>query len=109
MPSRNYAIITESHKHTAQANGINGVNGELAPFQTPKNPRAPLHAGEQGAGTTHPAAEGMGLTGLAGTDGLDVAIRVEKNPSDREGHTAGYGFSIPALEVGGYKGQGERW
>ena len=30
--------------------------------------------------------------------GLDVTIRVEKNPSDTEGHTEGYGLSIPALD-----------
>jgi hypothetical protein len=34
---------------------------------------------------------------------------VEKNPSDREGRTEGYGFSIPALDVSAYKGQGESW
>ncbi|KAI7140090.1 hypothetical protein KC343_g8270, partial [Hortaea werneckii] len=48
-------------------------------------------------------------TGLGGANGLDVTLRVEKNPSDNQGHTQGYGFSIPALESGGYKGQGEKW
>lgn len=112
MPSRNYAIITESHSHTAAGvNGTqtNGVNGEASSFNSPKNPREPLHAGEVGAGTDHAAASGIKRTNLAGHDGLDVTIRVEKNPSDREGHTEGYGFSIPALEVAGYKGQGEKW
>ncbi|KAL1585354.1 hypothetical protein WHR41_05919 [Cladosporium halotolerans] len=112
MPSRNYAIITESNPHSAP--GVNGAtvhapNGDSTTFTAPKNPREPLHAGEQGAGTEHAAASGVKRTGLMGVDGLDVCIRVEKNPSDREGHTEGYGFSIPALEVAGYKGQGDKW
>lgn len=123
MPSRNYAIITESHPHTglvsatANSNGItNGANPDIpngtadsTTFTTPKNPREPLHVGEQGAGTSHAAASGTKRTNLAGPDGLDVCIRVEKNPSDREGHTEGYGFSIPALDVKGYEGRGEKW
>jgi hypothetical protein len=111
MPSRNYAIITESHPHsaagTAAANGVGGMDN--SDFSPPKNPREPLHKGELGAGTDHAAAQGLVRTGLAGADGLDVTIRVEKNPSDREGRTEGYGFSIPALDVSGYKGQGEKW
>jgi hypothetical protein len=115
MPSRNYAIITESHSHAAstngiQTNGVNGTNGvDSAPFTAPKNPREPLHPGELNAGTDHAAAQGITRTNLAGTDGLDVTIRVEKNPSDPEGHTEGYGFSIPALDVAGYMAQGEKW
>ncbi|KAK4560378.1 hypothetical protein LTR86_005574 [Recurvomyces mirabilis] len=123
MPSRNYAIICESHPHAngmAQSNGIatNGANGmahgqqngevDMA-FSAPKNPREPLHLGEKGAGTTHAAAGGVEKTGLAGMNGLDVTIRVEIEPSDREGHTQGYGFSVPALESSAYKGQGEKW
>jgi hypothetical protein len=115
MPSRNYAIITESHSHSAltngaQTNGAHSVNGvDSSTFTMPKNPREPLHPGELNAGTDHAAAQGITRTNLAGTDGLDVTIRVEKNPSDREGHTEGYGFSIPALDVSGYAAQGEKW
>ena len=112
MPSRNYAIICESHSHAGQADGMtNGVNGVAGdePFQAPSNPRQPLHKGEVGAGTGHAASEGLRRTGLAGMDGLDVTIRVEKNPSDREAHTQGYGFSIPALDAKSYTGQGEKW
>ena len=128
MPSRNYCILGASHSHTSggQTNGINGsnsangtnghaTNGDRAyvhaavAFTSPKNPRFPLHNGEQNAGTAHPAADGITRTGLAGVDGLDVTIRVEINPSDREGHTQGYGFSIPALESGAYKERGEKW
>ncbi|KAK4507327.1 hypothetical protein PRZ48_001062 [Zasmidium cellare] len=131
MPSRNYAIISESHSHTGvQTNGaapINGaangvangaVNGEAAAttntadntdFVLPKNPREPLHKGEKDAGTTHPAANGIKKTGLAGVNGLDVSIRVEIESGGKEGKTAGYGISVPALESGAYKGQGEKW
>ncbi|TKA24984.1 hypothetical protein B0A50_06082 [Salinomyces thailandicus] len=118
MPSRNYAIICESHQHnTANGSISNGhTNGDVvagygdnAAFTPPKNPREPLHFGEKNAGTKHPAAQGINRTGLGGRHGLDVTLRVEKNPSDNQGHTQGYGFSIPALESGSYKEQGERW
>jgi hypothetical protein len=128
MPSRNYAIIAESHTHSGTntavngvtANGINGVstngvngttngangttNGtDPESFEAPKNPREPLHAGEEHAGTTHSAAQGLKRTGLAGVDGLDVTIRVEihNNPSSKDGETEGYGISIPALDARG--------
>lgn len=115
MPSRNYAIITESHAHTPTAagltNGAAGVNGvddvaAAAAFPLPKNPREPLHRGEEKAGTAHPAAQGIAKTGLAGVDGLDVTIRVEihNQPSSRHGETQGYGFSIPALDATGIEG-----
>lgn len=122
MPSRNYAIICESHEHIGgQSHGIangpmtNGLtngdanDGENPTFEAPKDPRQPLHKGEEHAGSNHPAAGGIRRTGLAGMNGLDVTIRVEKNPSDPEGHTHGYGLSIPALDSTGYKGQGNTW
>ncbi|PIB01506.1 hypotheticalsprotein [Cercospora beticola] len=118
MPSRNYAIITESHSHTGAA--VNGVatNGTIdgvgdtsnnADFTLPKNMREPIHKGEVQAGTEHPAAGGIKKTGLAGRDGLDVCIRVEIKPGAKDGRTEGYGISIPALESGAYKGQGTTW
>lgn len=73
------------------------------------NPREPLHAGEEHAGTEHPAAAGVNHTGLGGSYGLDVTLRVEISPSDAEGRTEGYGLSIPALDAQGYKGQGTSW
>ena len=89
---------------TAGANGVNGADAvESTPFPTPPNPRTPLHIGEQGAGTKHAAAMGLDRSGLAGLDGLDVTLRVEKNPSDSMGHTDGYGFSVPALDATGHK------
>lgn len=116
MPSRNYAIICESHSHLSGAH-TNGVltdgatsgppfNSEDTIFKFPDNPRRPLHKGEEGAGSDHPAAQGVKKTGLAGLYGLDVALRVEKNPADTDGHTHGYGLSIPALDSGLSKEQG---
>lgn len=133
MPSRNYAIITESHSHLGGhtnggaggavdgADGSQAVNGEVddagnktdstdnTEFTLPKNMREPIHKGEIHAGTQHPAAQGVRKTGLAGEHGLDVTIRVEVKPGDPSGRTEGYGISIPALESVGFKSQGERW
>lgn len=136
MPSRNYAIIAESHNgigssvgaavdaatnghtngHTdgrtdSHTNGHTNGASTLTATQFPVGgkPREALHAGEQKAGTTHPAAGGLQNTGLGGPDGLDVCIKVEISPSDREGHTQGYGFSIPGLNAGAYKSQGSTW
>ncbi|KAM3419227.1 hypothetical protein BST61_g5167 [Cercospora zeina] len=116
MPSRNYAIITESHSHTgAPTNGtatngsVDGDASQSTDFTLPKNMREPIHKGEVQAGTEHPAAGGVKKTGLAGRDGLDVCIRVEIKPGAKEGRTEGYGISIPALESGAYKGQGTSW
>lgn len=130
MPSRNYAIISESHDGTASSataavdaatngtpNGHHHTNGHTngvptataTQFPAGGNPRDALHAGEQQAGTAHPAAEGLQHTGLGGPDGLDVTIKVEISPSDREGRTQGYGFSIPGLDVAAYRAQGTKW
>jgi hypothetical protein len=97
MPSRNFAIISESHESSATANGVNGVNGDHS-FSADNNPRHAIQAGELNAGTAHPAATGTTYTGLCGPHGLDVAYRVEIDHHDREGHTTGYGLSVPALE-----------
>ncbi|KAB8556629.1 hypothetical protein FH972_025665 [Carpinus fangiana] len=104
MPSRNFAIIAESHAHPgavqSQANGE--VTEEADGPKTSKdadNPRDPIHPGEGRCGSEHPAAQGLKRTGLAGTFGLDVSYQVEINQHDRNGWTHGYGLSIPALEV----------
>lgn len=58
----------------------------------PKDGHFPLHQGEAGAGAKHSAADGINSnSGMYG--GLDVAIRVEIDPQNREGATDGYGFS----------------
>ncbi|KAJ4301527.1 hypothetical protein N0V90_003620 [Kalmusia sp. IMI 367209] len=112
MPSRNYAIISESNDFATpttsaphpEAVPTPTANGETpqqtsTPIDKKANTRKPMHVGEQGAGPGHPAASGLTATGLCGKYGLDVALRVEISPSDREGHTDGYGFSIPALQT----------
>ncbi|KAF2473689.1 uncharacterized protein BDR25DRAFT_281614 [Lindgomyces ingoldianus] len=139
MPSRNYAIICESNPSPtattsapapsasasatpAPAPAATTTNGDTNPdvieqdqTQTssppdPKyNARKPIHIGEQGAGTGHPAANGLTETKLCGPFGLDVTLRVEISPSDKEGHTDGYGFSVPALDAGAYADHGEKW
>ncbi|KAF2709124.1 hypothetical protein K504DRAFT_295743 [Pleomassaria siparia CBS 279.74] len=136
MPSRNYAIIAESHPDPSSmssppvpvpgqqpeitsASELQPTNGagpihpatEVSPAPTnPKGTRKPIHAGEEGAGTQHPAANGLRPTGLCGPFGLDVSIRVEISPSDPEGRTDGYGFSIPALQSSAaYADHGSRW
>ena len=116
MPSRNYAIIDESHSFDdAESDGVimNGVvengtvkddtaDGEVAGHGNgtkSRNPRSALHAGEENAGTQHPAASGLRRTGLGGRYGLDVTIKVEVKSNDSSGRTVGYGMTIPALEV----------
>ena len=98
-------------------NGTNGTtNGTTATttgghphFPFPKNPRDPIHHGEKDLGTTHPAASGTTPSGLGGENGLDICLRVEIDPSDRQGKTEGYGFSVPGLESGSYQGMGKTW
>lgn len=123
MPSRNYAIICESASAPsstlsapAPAPGqAPSTNGDAAstissPPGKKDNPRHPIHVGEQGAGTQHPAASSLQPTGLCGPYGLDVSLRVEISNSDREGRTDGYGFSIPALSINeALRDQGTRW
>ena len=101
MPSRNYAIL-------AEAEGMDGVpdkSPEAAEAMAQKRPTGlnaghqPLHAGEVGAGTGHPAAGGAGGGGVGGGGAgglrgdLQVCLRVEVDRHDREGRTEGYGFS----------------
>ncbi|KAF1936345.1 hypothetical protein EJ02DRAFT_459632 [Clathrospora elynae] len=132
MPSRNYAIICESHPTSAPpaastlsppsiSSAAPGnapsilTNGDAAsaisnPPGIKDNMRHPIHVGEQGAGTQHPAANGIQPTGLCGPYGLDVTLRVEISNKDAQGRTDGYGFSIPALHVSeALRDQGTRW
>lgn len=93
MPSRNYACITETESSSTSGNGaIPAGDDDPSAFQLPKDGHEPLHRGEVDAGTTCAAADGIsGVSGAAG--GLDVAIRVEIDPTDSEAKTEGYGFS----------------
>ncbi|KAI9767188.1 MAG: hypothetical protein M1840_005787 [Geoglossum simile] len=104
MPSRNFAIISES----APSNTLHLTNGASSgsPTTPPtdnsnrrrRDGHHPLHAGEENAGTAHPAASGVDNSGLFAElgdgGGLDVVYRVEINAKrDRDGRTEGYGFT----------------
>lgn len=105
MPSRNYAIISESCDMTNSAHSINSVptdghdaNGDPGTLAKTKSQKAksnhgfrPLHPGERDAGSKHPAASGIYPGSMKG--GLDVCFRVEIDQHDKEGRTEGYGFS----------------
>lgn len=108
MPSRNYATITEVTTPTMNGTHHQGMNGGISnntrldeekngvvllaggPFG--KDGHSPLHKGEEGVGTTHPAADGVSSqSGMSG--GLDVSIQVEIDNHSKGGETEGYGFS----------------
>lgn len=110
MPSRNYATITEvtdqvsdSHQdENQQQSTLTGntphVNGQKSdPVSSVgglpgKDGHSPLHKGEEGAGTRHPAADGVSSSsGMLG--GLDVSILVEIDNRSKGAETEGYGFS----------------
>lgn len=111
MPSRNFACLTEvedddgdNEQHRdVTADGPGGNDPESAAFEPPSirgyTPAEPptdghdfLNSGEDNAGTQHPAADGIFGRSLT-KGGLDVSIRVEIDPTDPSGATAGYGFS----------------
>jgi len=112
MPSRNYACITEipDDRPVDGSHPPNGINGDAVVNTTGETdkdrPKArgadghtALHIGEEGAGTKHPAADGISDSGpLKG--GLNVCIKVEINNSDPTGQTQGYGMSskLPFLQ-----------
>ncbi|ETI21991.1 hypothetical protein G647_06061 [Cladophialophora carrionii CBS 160.54] len=116
MPSRNYACITEipddgTTESTQPMNGqvrgdvqsvsdvanSTGKTGKARPHQGKDAPdgRGPLHVGEEGAGTEHPAADGISVVAAAPPlkGGLNVSIKVEIDNQNREGRTEGYGMS----------------
>ena len=103
MPSRNYACITEVPDDGApNTNGgppiVNGDipdtghQGKSRPTTYGHDGQKPLHIGEDGAGTEHPAADGVSTKSPC-AGGLNVALMVEIDNHDREGHTQGYGLS----------------
>ncbi|KIX95584.1 uncharacterized protein Z520_08704 [Fonsecaea multimorphosa CBS 102226] len=120
MPSRNYACITEVSDDDEDSSPVNGVpNGSANPQSTPASVNSTgktgksrphtgkgahdghgyLHLGEEGAGTTHLAADGISseAVGPPLRGGLNVAIKVEINNRDPEGKTEGYGMSSKTL------------
>jgi hypothetical protein len=99
----NHAVTNGATTNGATTNGAttNGTvrNGatKLAPHTAAegktgktKDGHLFLGGGEAGAGTTHPAADGVSTAGVPGA--LDISLRVEINQHDPEGHTDGYGF-----------------
>lgn len=121
MPSRNFAVITENSPNNASTTHANGhhhrhqqqqhqnhLRPPTATDEPPSQPssgghkdgRLPLHAGEEGCGTGHKAAD-PGRHGQGADGSLDVCIWVEKDQHDPEGRTQGYGLTVPALA---YKG-----
>jgi hypothetical protein len=96
MPSRNFAIIAESTKphNIPRANGAPysslPVPSNVTATATGKNGHFALHAGEEAAGTKHPAASGVDESGIFAElgvgGGLDVTFRVEIDAKrDRDG------------------------
>lgn len=107
MPSRNYACITEVESPAENQSGtalpsdmsnglrIGDADDDSDRFVGP-NGHSALHRGEEGAGTHHPAADGVSSrSGMLG--GLDVSLRVEIDHTDRQGATEGYGFSSESV------------
>ena len=90
MPSRNFACITEIDSSPDGTDAPGAANG-YAPSNPAKDGHSPLHKGEENAGSKHPAADGVGSSDMYG--GLDVSIKVEIDPKNREGAAHGYGFS----------------
>lgn len=108
MPSRNYACITEiegdvedQSNSTNQFNDMDGVDGDYANSGSHLNDKyldndghSPLHLGEDGAGTKHPAADGLSsMSNGPMKGGLNISLRVEIDNADRKGTTEGYGLS----------------
>ena len=95
MPSRNYAIIAENKgaEMTNRVNGKHGTNG-LAIENGHQNSHFPNDDQVNGSKAS---------TAAAATDkkpgSLEVCYRVEIDPHDAQGHTDGYGFNIPPLEM----------
>ncbi|ESZ96425.1 hypothetical protein SBOR_3157 [Sclerotinia borealis F-4128] len=111
MPSRNWAVLTENSRTSStspNAPNTSTVNNtetqppahDLEPTAIPKDGHAPLHTGEQGAGSTHKSTKPE-HHGKSADGSLDVVIRVEIDQHDPEGKTRGYGMSVPVLRYEG--------
>ena len=107
MPSRNYATITEvastpetQNEEALPSSGINEVHAGEADHDPQRflghDGHSTLHRGEEGAGTQHPAADGVSSRSRM-IGGLDVSLRVEIDNRDKRGATEGYGFSSEFL------------
>lgn len=102
MPSRNFASLTENSPYNSgratngAANGTDGDTGEGPQSFEGHDGHTTLHAGEVGAGTKHKAAS-LGLHGKGSDGSLDIRINVEIDQHNAEGHTHGYGLTVPVL------------
>lgn len=94
------ATNTTNNSHTSGHSIPNGAAiGKVGHGTDKKAGYSPLGPGEEKAGTTNRAADSR-QHGLAGDGALDVAIRVEQDQHNAEGHTTSYGMYIPKLEMG---------
>ena len=97
MPRRNFSIITENSPNSqGRDEGLSKLSWRQF---FAKHGNRPLHFGEANAGTKHIAASDKHGKGNDGS--LDVCICVEVDHQHHDGQTAGYGFTIPALEYRG--------
>lgn len=94
---RPHSAVTQTTNHTVNSapqtsNGIGHGTDKKAGW-------SPLGPGEENAGTQNRAADSR-QHGLSGDGALDVAIRVEQDQHNSEGHTTSYGMWIPRLDSG---------
>ncbi|KAL5630726.1 hypothetical protein BROUX41_000598 [Berkeleyomyces rouxiae] len=109
MPSRNFSILTENSPlrgHTQNGYGYNQATPSEAPTTTQGTKfegvsgHGPMCQDEIHAGTQHKAAD-FAAHGKGNDGSLDVVIYVEMEQTDRQGHTCGYGVTVPTLEYRG--------
>lgn len=108
MPSRNYAIITENRGRGGDLEGVNGhmegINGNGTALNGNGHANGSGNGNGEGGLPNGGQVNGNKASTHAPTTerrmgGLDVLYRVEIDQHDKMGHTDGYGFSIPPLEV----------
>jgi hypothetical protein len=94
MPSRKYAIITETCGQSRDINGgsVKQNTDHSTPFLAGKNAQSSLHVGEDSVRTKHTAASCIHRGSTFEAHGLKVSLGVEIDRSDRKGHTEGYGL-----------------
>ena len=89
------STANDSPKSSSKSLTRTTTNGH---HKQPKDGHEPLGPGEQGAGTMHPAADGISAYPTTEQQmctiesGLNVSIMVEIDQHDRRGATQGYGF-----------------
>jgi hypothetical protein len=95
MASRNYAVIAENSPNNPDATPAPASDRPARARLLGCGGHDFLHAGELNAGSKHKAA---GEEHSKGNDGsLDVCFFVEAHVGDVDGHTEGYGLTVPCL------------